>query len=792
MSWTLQGTDAETRNWALWFGQWITMLNNEGAFPATFVTVPGRRPLRTDIRFSRATDTTNFPSEANFAMTQEDAYGLQIINGPNASTSDENGNSDQSEVQELAVGKAGWLLGDGVNSGGVFTNNRTMPDTMIADTFFYNTDLTAYIQKFQSMVIPPAGQPADQVQPQWISYYKSTTGVSSYTLPYAVVVDTPKLVQLNPNNPDQFTPNPATIRVYVDNVGGFSDQGQEIDLEGVRVTLNLPDGMFEYNPSDPNPLNPANPKRVVDKFIDRINAREVGHVDFRVATNPNASGTLTYRVKVNPGTTIKSKELSGTIVVATQPRLLIRGEDSGLSGANLVSPPWIFQNNNWESILSKPAIDLNGDGDTNDPGEQAEPMNLDEDFRAFTWDPFNQQYIPQTGPEREKGTWIISRKDLGFHQLSGNPQQPPDLYTGAPQVTLRPGWNLIGNPYPYSFPISQIIGVAGTIGETSQTFQQLVDAGVINGALAWWDTDTQTYRFLDVSDRLVPNKGYWIFVSSSEDVLLSLPPIFEPFLIAPQGGAGVANWVQGEKQWRLQLAARTAQTVDDQNFVGLVKSQKDVRRFRAVDPPVAPIKGAVNVAVKDTVDGKPLRLAGAYTEKTGRQQWTVDVYSKEPGQVTVTWPNLSTLPKNLKARITDLATNASRDMRRSSGYTFTTDKAETTRQFKIQIEPGTVSSTKIGSVNVTRDGRSKSSSVNIQYTLTGSATTTVRILGPDGREIYVPSRGRAEGSGSHSLVWNLRDTANRAVPPGNYRVEIVAETESGERVRKLVPVVVIR
>jgi 2-keto-3-deoxy-6-phosphogluconate aldolase len=42
------------------------------------------------------------------------------------------------------------------------------------------------------------------------------------------------------------------------------------------------------------------------------------------------------------------------------------------------------------------------------------------------------------------------------------------------------------------------------------------------------------------------------------------------------------------------------------------------------------------------------------------------------------------------------------------------------------------------------------------------------------------------------VVWNLRDSANRAVAPGSYTVEILAESESGERVRKFFPVNIVR
>ena len=69
---------------------------------------------------------------------------------------------------------------------------------------------------------------------------------------------------------------------------------------------------------------------------------------------------------------------------------------------------------------------------------------------------------------------------------------------------------------------------------------------------------------------------------------------------------------------------------------------------------------------------------------------------------------------------------------------------------------------------------------------------TVRILCSTGREVFTVSRGRSEGAGENSVTWNLQDNANRAVAPGVYRVEILAETPSGERVRRIVPVNVVR
>jgi hypothetical protein len=54
------------------------------------------------------------------------------------------------------------------------------------------------------------------------------------------------------------------------------------------------------------------------------------------------------------------------------------------------------------------------------------------------------------------------------------------------------------------------------------------------------------------------------------------------------------------------------------------------------------------------------------------------------------------------------------------------------------------------------------------------------------------TQGRAENAGSSTLTWNLHDAANRAVAPGQYTVELTAESTDGTRVRKIYPVNITR
>ena len=208
---------------------------------------------------------------------------------------------------------------------------------------------------------------------------------------------------------------------------------------------------------------------------------------------------------------------------------------------------------------------------------------------------------------------------------------------------------------------------------------------------------------------------------------------------------------------------------------------------------MAPVKGAISLSLEQSLNGQPTRLAQALSETTGAQEFSMKVESRDAGPVTVTWPNLSTIPKNVRVRLVDVATGDTRDLRKNSGYTFQAD-SRSIREFKLQLEPGVTNRAVIGNVVVTRDGRAtgRSAPVVVNYTLAADASTSVRILASNGREVYSVTRGRADKAGQNSVTWNLRDNANRAVAPGAYKVEIVAEGDGGDRVRKFVPITVIR
>ncbi|CAN5376235.1 hypothetical protein BH11ARM2_BH11ARM2_02760 [soil metagenome] len=751
VSWQITNTAAAARVGALWFGHWVTFLNNDlGRHGANFITVPGQKPLSVGRRFQRTLAAAR-PGEqaplpmvdtASFAYSQENAYGLRIFN--NAST-DGSLPVDQTPVDEMAIGIVDFLLNIPLSA-----SVNTMGDFIFADARFadydrLNYDDAGFIQKFSEATLEPGA--INTV----VSYYGSTWSKANYARPFTAVVDSPPIVSTSDATAETLNPNPFTFRVYVDNTRGYSAIDKEIPLDNVQIKVTLPAGITDA--TDPN-----NQRTTITKFISRVEPRKLAFTDFNVRVSTEVFGIQPYTVEITTQTGVR-KLIQGEFNIAATPRLRLP------TRANLVTTPFLFGNSTWETILSQ---------------------QVDTDFRAFTWDPVQQEYVPQTGPERGKGTWVLTENPNGQSiPLGGNPKEPTDqTNSGAPLITLQPGWNMIGNPYNYAVPLGQLVGVNTGNPELSFTFRELVDQGILGGSLAYWDNDAPVpdYRFISGdADLIIPNRGYWIRVDGATPVVIRFPRVFTPFL--PERS------VPNLAKWKLQLAARTSEALDGQNFVGVANSATAAKSLKVDEPPMSPAKQAVGLSIQEGTD-KPRLYAQTLADSAGRKEWTVRVSSKSDGPVTLTWPNMNQVPKNVQFRLVDTATGASKLLRRTSGYTYTAE-ANVVRQFKLSMEPGTVARALIGSVTATRSGRSANSPLSIAYSLSANATTTVRIL-QGGREIYVPVLARADQAGQRSAVWNLRDSANRSVAPGSYTVEVTAESETGERVRSFTVINVVR
>lgn len=707
-------------------------------------------------------DNPKFPPYINFENGQSFPYGLRV---QNVTTEDM---KDHTAVDQVLIGNHGWFTAPGLLFNNVMRNRVFLdvgPDPLInnnppareeADILLNET---SFIQNFAGQDVTPGGNR------RIVHYLRTPWSVGDYLDPFTVLLDAPRLITAGPDAGfDDLDPNPFTIRAYLDNQ--YSQLDREVTLNDTRVTITLPPGLTRVA-GEPQ-----------TKVISRIDPNEIAFVEWQVQADGNLFGNFPVQVRFEtvPGPV---KNLTVNIPIAATPRL-------GLpEGPNLVTIPWNFPDTSLESILA--------------------PLVINQDYLAFQWNPELGGYVPATSATRGNGLWVVPTNDFGFQFLQ-SAAIPTDTAAGGKITNLEFGWNLIGNPYNYPIQLSTIVAVAQDSPEESFTFQDLITLGFISPSLAFWQRDAADpfagfYRYTEgVLDFLQPNTGYWMYVSTIRPIRLVWPGVYTEGLPnsgrSPKAAPEKEVWKQTDKKWRLQLSAQTQNSLDAHNYIGVAGSQKDVNMLRMPKPPQAPQgrnarEGRVELSIEDTMGGKPVAMAHTYVDKLARKEWKVNVRTDGPAEVTLTWPNLTTVPKNVRFRLTEKATNTARDLRSASGYTFRVDKAGT-REFTLTMEPGGASRAVIGNVVVTRPSRDLAAPFTINYTLSADATTSIRILSGAGKEVFTVSRGRSDRSGQNSATWALRDNANRAVAPGTYRIEILAETSNGERVRKIVPVNVVR
>lgn len=757
-------------------GAWAFLRDNNGNTKGglssdLFISLPNQRTPRLETIWTRKLNPAVFPPSINIDWSQSEPFGLRIETGPSDSTTDPvTHESDATQADILFLGFHGdivtppGLIGamdeSSSNAAGNVFPIVHNPVVGIQQSDLDYTSNPAYLLRWDAKPVA-VGQTRTFVQ-----YFRSTWGQSNYAPPYTVVIDAPKLFSFDAVGLNQLTPNPATIRVWVDNIRGFTTAEQEVALQNVRITLDL---------TTTNGITLVGGGKTQTKTISQISSRRAGFVDFQVQADGISTGIQKFVVRVvaPPGPT---KTLTGVTDISTTPKVPV------VIGSNLITLPWTFSDSSLDTILG---------------------LSQPSQYQAFRWDPSQQGYVLATSSQRGIGTWLVindsSTVPLGYVPLSSNPTLPTDMATGSLAIQLQQGWNLIGNPYPYPIPLGDLLGV--TAGANSQTLKwsDLVN-GFVSPSMAYWDTTSTPpgYKFISGNDAYMqPNTGYWLFVFDLS-LTLQFPPVFyEGALVGESSGFAAATksrastFKQTDSQYRLMISARTRDEIDDQNFVGRATTSKDATALKIFEPPMGP-KQNLGVSIGSDKPGET-RLAQSLLATTGVMKWSVFVKSNKADQITLTWPNMSSVPKNVSFRLTDVATGTSRDMRRTSGYTFTTTDAST-REFTIQAQPGTASKAIIGNVVVSQPGkaRDKSAPFTISYTLSADATTTVRILGAGGKEVFTATRGRADSVGENTATWALRDNANRAVAPGVYRVEIMAETSDGQRVRKIVPINVIR
>ncbi len=165
------------------------------------------------------------------------------------------------------------------------------------------------------------------------------------------------------------------------------------------------------------------------------------------------------------------------------------------------------------------------------------------------------------------------------------------------------------------------------------------------------------------------------------------------------------------------------------------------------------------------------------TEQDAQWQFTV-TGGVEGEPVALSWPELSRLPKDRVAILTDRDTRKRTFMRRRGHYEFAAPGGGSSRSFTVTVKPAHEGALLISGLTAapTRGG-----TWDIGFNLSADAAVTGRVYNVAGRRIADIAQAQQLARGRASLTWNTRSVHGTVAPTGTYILRVTAKTEEGEQ-----------
>ena len=333
------------------------------------------------------------------------------------------------------------------------------------------------------------------------------------------------------------------------------------------------------------------------------------------------------------------------------------------------------------------------------------------------------------------------------------------------------GWNLVGCPYAYEidWTNSRIIHDG-----TEMSFADALAANLLAGSIFGYDTQQRDY-FLYTS--MAPFTGYWVKAMADDvTVRVSNTPVSG---VASTRSAGPAR---SGIDWSMQLIAQAGDYRDSTNFIGVAPKDTGVdMRYDIDEPPMARRFAGQDVTLYFPAvdnDSKARMLAADFRSRLGSSQsWDVVLDTNlRNTDVVLSWPDMRSLPRTFSATLEDLSTGKSVAMRSATQYKFRTADTTDPRRLRVTVRTLTAADNptpQIMGVDAMTRG------VTVSYRLASDVDMRISVLNQAGRVVRTLVADESRAAGVHSEAWDGRDDAGRALPAGEYRIELRATAADG-------------
>ncbi len=576
-----------------------------------------------------------------------------------------------------------------------------------------------------------------------ITYFGRQDTTIDFTRPWAAGIDARGTLDLIDVVP---TPKPTPII-------GFVTNQTDVILTNVNATITLPKGLAlaagETATKSSATLDPGGEARF----------------NWSVLPTGDASGRLTYSVAFAAGPGTLGKVITRSIDIPALPTQTFQG------GLQMVSFPETFA----------------------DPTPAAALGLSVNDFGLLRWNPAIGQYQAVSRLVPGEGYWLslAASKTVTLKNAS-----PIPVGSQPFEIRLQNGWNQIGNPFLRIVNWSDVQVLTSDAVDPnylkSLSIDQAAAAGLIQSAIFRYDTTDQSYKFDPTTNTdLVPFVGYWVkALKSNVSLLVSPPPISRAARAAVTASNGT-NAGTRANNWKLSIIASSAGVTDAANYIGLASNAVDGLDKNDIEKPPAAKQGLSVGLAGSAQSGRAGVLAQDIQQANGlRKTWNLLVTTPTPKQdVTLSWPDISTLPRGYELFITDSATGQRRQMRQTPSMRINTGDAST-RAFVITAEPRTGAA--VFALNLQTRSSRAANATTIEVGSTQDATLAVRVKGSSGQTIRTLTGRSASLGNSATYVWDNRDAKGSAVAAGAYIIEVTGTTSDGETRRVAQPLVIVR
>ncbi len=413
-------------------------------------------------------------------------------------------------------------------------------------------------------------------------------------------------------------------------------------------------------------------------------------------------------------------------------------------------------------------------------------------YYMWRWEAGGYQSVPTSAPasqtttlSAQQGYWLLAQAATLDMDVGGT------LPHGDQSIPLQAGWNMVAAPYEATMDSLQVDNWIEV-----KTLADAEIAGWVLGTFYYSHDGTGGYSTVTINqtppDALSLWYGYWVLAGL--DCSLIVP--------SPTGGAGGTATAASQPApaglaWALDIQA-TSGSSGDTITIAAADSASDGFDGFGLDrpkPPAAPGEGRVRMVLREGWRGTE---PPPYNKAPGRQMpWASELAMETKGAVqeaaewqftvtggvegdtvTLSWPELSLLPKDRVAILTDRDTGKRTFMRSRAQYGFAAADEGSSRSFAVTVKRAPEGALLISGLSATP---TRGGAWDIGFQLSADAAVTARVYNVAGRRIADVAQGSELTRGRASLPWNGRSAGDTHVPGGMYLLRVTARTEDGQQ-----------